>query len=260
MGRCTNGRWSLAGAAIGLLMGFFGVGGASVATPLLSVLGVPPPTVASPLPATIPGAAIAASSYLRSEEARPRAAAWSLAGGIPGTSGRDRVPMGRGQRLARGFGRGPRGRGRPRGATHRRRRPGRRHPPPPEPSPPRGRHRRGRLPHRPPRQRRRLSPGAPLHPLLRPPDAARGGYQPGRDHRPRHPHAGHPLEPGPRRPGGGRALRDRSPARQCVEERPQPEGGGTVMRRAFGGSWSCSARLHRQLLGGSSGAGRWGRP
>ena len=75
-----------AGAAIGLLMGFFGVGGASVATPLLSVLGVPPlAAVASPLPATIPGAAIAAFSYLRSEEARPRAAAWSLVGGIPGT-------------------------------------------------------------------------------------------------------------------------------------------------------------------------------
>ncbi len=50
----------LAGFAIGLLMGFFGVGGASVATPLLSLLGVPPlAAVASPLPATIPGAAIA---------------------------------------------------------------------------------------------------------------------------------------------------------------------------------------------------------
>ncbi len=76
----------VAGAAIGLLMGFFGVGGASVATPLLSVLGVPPlAAIASPLPATIPGAGIAAFSYLRSEEARPRAAAWSLVGGIPGT-------------------------------------------------------------------------------------------------------------------------------------------------------------------------------
>ena len=76
----------LAGFAIGLLMGFFGVGGASVATPLLSLLGIPPlAAVASPLPATIPGAAIAGSSYLRSGEARPRAAAWSLAGGIPGT-------------------------------------------------------------------------------------------------------------------------------------------------------------------------------
>ena len=76
----------LAGFAIGLLMGFFGVGGASVATPLLSLLGIPPlAAVASPLPATIPGAAIAGSSYLRSGEARPRAAAWSLAGGVPGT-------------------------------------------------------------------------------------------------------------------------------------------------------------------------------
>ncbi|MEA2825652.1 MAG: uncharacterized protein QOG43_91 [Actinomycetota bacterium] len=76
----------LAGFAIGLLMGFFGVGGASVATPLLAILGIPPlAAVASPLPATIPGAAIAASAYLRSGEARPRAAAWTLAGGVPGT-------------------------------------------------------------------------------------------------------------------------------------------------------------------------------
>jgi hypothetical protein len=49
------------GAAIGALMGFFGVGGSSVATPLLAALGLPPLlAVASPLPATIPAALTAA--------------------------------------------------------------------------------------------------------------------------------------------------------------------------------------------------------
>lgn len=76
----------LAGAAIGSLTGFFGVGGSAVATPLLSLLGVPAlHAVASPLPATIPAAVAAASPYVRSGEARPRAAAWTLVGGIPAT-------------------------------------------------------------------------------------------------------------------------------------------------------------------------------
>jgi uncharacterized membrane protein YfcA len=75
-----------AGAAIGVLTGLFGVGGSSIATPLLSVLGVPPLlAVASPLPATIPSALVAAAPYLRRHEARPRAAAWSLLGGVPAT-------------------------------------------------------------------------------------------------------------------------------------------------------------------------------
>ena len=77
---------SAAGAAIGLLMGFFGVGGSSVATPLLSLLGVPGlASVASPLPATIPAALTGAIPYLRSGEARPKAAAWSLLGAVPAT-------------------------------------------------------------------------------------------------------------------------------------------------------------------------------
>ena len=75
-----------AGAAIGMLMGFFGVGGSSVATPLLSLLGVPGlAAVASPLPATVPSAIAGAIPYLRSGEARPKAAAWSLLGAIPAT-------------------------------------------------------------------------------------------------------------------------------------------------------------------------------
>lgn len=77
---------SLAGVGIGLLMGFFGVGGSSVATPTLSLLGVSGlASVASPLPATIPAALIGAVPYLRSGEARPKAAGWSLLGAVPAT-------------------------------------------------------------------------------------------------------------------------------------------------------------------------------
>jgi uncharacterized membrane protein YfcA len=76
----------LAGAAIGILMGLFGVGGSSVTTPVLSLLGAPGLiAVASPLPATIPAAIVAAIPYVRAGEARPRAAAWSLLGGVPAT-------------------------------------------------------------------------------------------------------------------------------------------------------------------------------
>ena len=75
-----------AGAALGALTGLFGVGGSSIATPMLAILGVPPLlAVASPLPATIPSAFAAAAPYLRRREARPRAAAWTLLGGIPAT-------------------------------------------------------------------------------------------------------------------------------------------------------------------------------
>ena len=74
----------LAGAAIGALTGLFGVGGSSIATPLLAVLGVPGLlAVASPLPATIPAALGAAGPYIRRGEARPRAAGWTLLGALP---------------------------------------------------------------------------------------------------------------------------------------------------------------------------------
>src|ERR687891_584186 len=76
----------LAGIVIGNLTGLFGVGGSSVATPLLSLLGVPGLlAVASPLPATIPSAAVAVVPYVRAGEARPRAAAWTLVGAVPAT-------------------------------------------------------------------------------------------------------------------------------------------------------------------------------
>jgi uncharacterized protein len=76
----------LAGAGIGTLTGFFGVGGSSIATPLLSLLGVPALlAVASPLPATMPSALAAAVPYVRSGRVRPKAAAWTLVGGVPAT-------------------------------------------------------------------------------------------------------------------------------------------------------------------------------
>ncbi len=77
---------SLAGAVIGGSMGFFGVGGSSVATPILALLGVPGlAAVASPLPATLPSAVLGAIPYVRTGEARPKAAAWSLLGAVPAT-------------------------------------------------------------------------------------------------------------------------------------------------------------------------------
>jgi uncharacterized membrane protein YfcA len=76
----------LCGATIGLLIGMFGVGGSSVATPLLSLVGVRAlAAVASPLPATIPGAVLALRPYVKSGDARPKAAGWSLLGAVPAT-------------------------------------------------------------------------------------------------------------------------------------------------------------------------------
>ena len=67
-------------------MGLFGVGGSSVATPVLSLLGVRGlAAVASPLPATIPSAVVGAVPYVRQGEARPKAAGWSLLGAVPAT-------------------------------------------------------------------------------------------------------------------------------------------------------------------------------
>jgi uncharacterized protein len=54
-------------------MGLFGVGGSSVATPLLSLLSAPA------------FAALGALAYARCATVRWRAAGWSLLGGLPGT-------------------------------------------------------------------------------------------------------------------------------------------------------------------------------
>jgi uncharacterized membrane protein YfcA len=74
------------GAAVGVLFGLFGVGGSSFATPVLSLLGVPPLlAVASPLPATMPSAISGAVRYVRRGELDWRVAWLSIAGGTPGT-------------------------------------------------------------------------------------------------------------------------------------------------------------------------------
>ncbi len=72
------------GVVVGVLSGVFGVGGSSVATPLLGLLGVAGvQAVASPLPATIPVAVSAGVAYARSGEVRWRIAGLSLLGAAP---------------------------------------------------------------------------------------------------------------------------------------------------------------------------------
>lgn len=73
---------------MGILFGLFGVGGSSFATPVLSLLGVPPIlAVASALPATVPSALSGAVSYVRRGELDWRVAWLSVAGGVPATVG-----------------------------------------------------------------------------------------------------------------------------------------------------------------------------
>ena len=72
------------GVVVGALFGLFGVGGSSVATPALAVLGVRGiVAVASPLPATFPAALAGAWAYLRRGEVDREIAGWSVAGGAP---------------------------------------------------------------------------------------------------------------------------------------------------------------------------------
>ena len=175
----------VAGLGIGVLLGLFGVGGSSVATPVLSLLGVPGLlAVASPLPATIPAALLAARPYVRAGEARPKAAGWSLLGGIPATIV--------GAYLSRVVGAGPCSWDQAscssssafESSVQSTR-----------PLAPRERHvgrivrssslRRGRRAlHRTARERRRVSVGAALPARLRPPDARRSRHQSDRHRRP----------------------------------------------------------------------------
>lgn len=77
---------AVSGLGVGVMMGMFGLGGAAVATPLLSLAGVPGlAAVASPLPAAVPGALLAGRRYYKAGDARPRAAAWTLLGAVPAT-------------------------------------------------------------------------------------------------------------------------------------------------------------------------------
>jgi len=74
--------------AVGLLLGFlsglFGVGGSSVATPVLRLLGVSRlVALATPLPVTLPTALVGGYAYWRQGLVDLRAALWTAAGGVP---------------------------------------------------------------------------------------------------------------------------------------------------------------------------------
>ncbi len=74
------------GVVIGFLGGLFGKGGSAVATPMLSLIGIPGfVAVAAPLPATIPGLAIASAEYWRSKLIDWQIVRWSIAAGVPAT-------------------------------------------------------------------------------------------------------------------------------------------------------------------------------
>lgn len=73
------------GAALGFLSGLFGVGGSSIATPALRLLGVPHlVALATPLPVTLPTAAVGALTYWRRGFVNPRVALLTALGGLPG--------------------------------------------------------------------------------------------------------------------------------------------------------------------------------
>ena len=76
----------IVGIIIGFLGGLFGKGGSAIATPLLSMLGVPGfIAVASPLPAVIPGTLIASAEYWQSNLLDWQIILWSIAIGVPAT-------------------------------------------------------------------------------------------------------------------------------------------------------------------------------
>jgi uncharacterized membrane protein YfcA len=74
------------GAAVGFLGGMFGKGGSAIATPLLSLVGLPAiVAVASPLPSTIPAALVAAYAYWRVDLVDREVVRWSVLVGVPAT-------------------------------------------------------------------------------------------------------------------------------------------------------------------------------
>ncbi|MGB6431525.1 MAG: sulfite exporter TauE/SafE family protein [Candidatus Acidiferrales bacterium] len=74
------------GIIVGFLGGLFGKGGSAVATPLLSLIGVPGfVAVAAPLPATVPGTLIASAEYWQSHLLDWQIIWWSIGVGVPAT-------------------------------------------------------------------------------------------------------------------------------------------------------------------------------
>jgi uncharacterized protein len=82
-------HWALIaaiGGLVGFLGGLFGKGGSAIATPMLSVAGVPSlASVASPLPGTIPGTLVAAYAYWRQRLVDWEIVRWSIPVGVPAT-------------------------------------------------------------------------------------------------------------------------------------------------------------------------------
>jgi uncharacterized membrane protein YfcA len=73
------------GFAIGVLSGLFGIGGSSIATPLLRVSLNTPSLIAlaSPLPVTFPTAIVGLVAYLKEGLVNRRAVVWTVVGGLP---------------------------------------------------------------------------------------------------------------------------------------------------------------------------------
>lgn len=77
---------ALIGAGIGFMGGLLGKGGSAIATPVLLSVGLPPAVaLAAPLPATVPGALVAADRYRRDGQIDRRVLRWSLLFGVPAT-------------------------------------------------------------------------------------------------------------------------------------------------------------------------------
>lgn len=74
------------GIFVGFLGGLFGKGGSAIATPLLSLIGIPGfIAVAAPLPATVPGTFIASFKYWKSNFIDWQVIRWSVLVGFPAT-------------------------------------------------------------------------------------------------------------------------------------------------------------------------------
>lgn len=72
------------GLIVGFLGGMFGKGGSSIATPMLSLIGVPGfVAVAAPLPATVPGTFVASLEYWKLKLIDWQVVRWSIFIGVP---------------------------------------------------------------------------------------------------------------------------------------------------------------------------------
>lgn len=76
----------MVGIIVGFLGGLFGKGGSAIATPMLSLVGIPDfIAVAAPLPATIPGTFIASVRYWKAHMMDWKLVWWTVGLGVPAT-------------------------------------------------------------------------------------------------------------------------------------------------------------------------------